>query len=121
MFTDILMVSLSTILVMALLQFVAYMMTTRVLSRPSQHEYYYQPQQPQIVYQPPPQQQQQPIFPPQQPPSQAYQPVLTQPTVNTQETNNLSYEDLVRQATPTTSSRMDAQLPNGIQETFTRQ
>jgi len=122
MFIEILKVSLSTILVMAIIQIITYLMTTRLINRPVEYVSYQQPryqQPPPIVYQqpPPPQQQQQPLFPPSQ---NTYQPVLTQPTVNTQETSNLSYEDLLRQATPT-SARMDSQLPNGIQETFTRQ
>jgi hypothetical protein len=103
---EILYVALATILVMVVLQIVTFMVTRMIY-----------PPEPKVVYrdipqyiQAPPQapaQQQHPLFPPQQ----QNGPALTQPQ---QEIQLPEYEP---RKPASTSLRMDAELPPGIQET----
>lgn len=105
-FLDVLYVSLSTIGIMALLQLITFA-AVRILYPPEPQVIYRNvpaPAPPPIV-QPPP-----PLFPMTESP-----PVFTQ---QTQEVQLPEYEPRI--ATSTTSVRMDAGLPNGIQETVAR-
>jgi hypothetical protein len=110
---DILYVALATIVVMAVLQVVTFMVTRMLY--PPEPKVIYRDVPMMQQYSPPPQQQapvvQQALFPPAPPPPPQNGPALTQ---KPQEVQLPEYEP---RKPASTSLRMDTELPDGIQET----
>ena len=101
---EILYVALSTILVMIVLQIVTFMVTRMIY-----------PPEAKVVYRDVPQYIQLPQAPPQAPPQQPLFPPQNGPTLTQQQEIQLPEYEPRKPAS--TSLRMDAELPAGIQET----
>lgn len=108
---EILYVAFATILVMIVLQIVTFMVTRMIYPPEPKVVYRDVPQFIQAPAPPPPVIAQQPLFPPPPPPQQQNGLALTQPQ---QEIQLPEYEP---RKPASTSLRMDAELPAGIQET----